>query len=157
MQRLNFVPQFPEAFKKFSEIEMLIKESGLDTKIVNLVKLRASQINGCGFCVDMHVKEARLSDERELRLHHVATWQESPLFSEKEKAALLWTEALTKLSQGPVSDQVFEKVKAQFSEKELVQLTMAITMINSWNRFAAPFHAVPGSADKAYGLDKAGL
>lgn len=157
MQKLNFYAQFPEAFKKLGEIEALIKQSTLSPLIIHLVKLRASQINGCAFCVDMHVKEARLDQEKELRLHHVAVWWESPLFSAQEKAALLWTESVTKLSQGPVKDEIFAQVREHFSEKEMVELTMVIAMINTWNRFAAPFTATPGSSDKMLGLDKAGL
>ena len=157
MQKINFYAQFPEAFKKLGEIEALTKQSTLSPLIIHMVKLRASQINGCAFCVDMHVKEARLDKEKELRLHHVAVWPESPLFTPKEKAALLWTESVTKLSQGAVKDKIFAEVKEHFSEKELVELTMVIAMINVWNRCAAPFAAVPGSSDKAYGLDKAGL
>lgn len=157
MQRLNYYAQFPEAFKKLAEMEALTKQSSLEHRLIHLVKIRASQINGCAFCVDMHVKEARLDDERELRLHHIATWEESPLFDAKEKAAFRWTEAITKLAQGAVHDDLYNQVKEQFSDKELTELTMVIALINAWNRFAAPFRSVPGSADKVYGLDKAGL
>ncbi|MGE3261951.1 MAG: carboxymuconolactone decarboxylase family protein [Bacteriovoracia bacterium] len=157
MQRLNYYPHFLKAFQKMTEIETLIKESSFDHHLVHLVKLRASQINGCALCVDTHSKEAKIDGERELRLYHVAVWEESPLFSEKEKAALLWTEHVTKLSQAPISDELFAKVKAQFSDKELTELTMVIAMINAWNRFGAPFRTTPGSMDKMLGLDKAGL
>lgn len=157
MQRLNFYPHFPAAFAKLAEIESLIKSSSLDRRLIHLIKIRASQLNGCAFCVDMHVKEARLDDERELRLHHVAVWEESPLFDAKEKAALRWTEAVTRLSSAAISDKVYGETKEHFSDKEITELTMAIAMINVWNRFAAPFRSTPGSADKLYGLDKAGL
>jgi AhpD family alkylhydroperoxidase len=157
MQRLSFFPQFPQAFEKINEIEGLVKQGSLDPLLIHLVKIRASQINGCAFCVDMHHKEAKIDGERELRLYHIAVWEESPLFTPKEKAALLWTEQVTKLSQGAVSDETFARVKELFSDKELTELTMAIAMINAWNRFAAPFRSVPGSMDTYLGLEKAGL
>lgn len=157
MQRLNFYQHFPEAFAKLTEIEGLIKKSSLDHKLIHLVKLRASQINRCAFCVDMHSKEAKIDNEKELRLYHVAVWEESPLFSAKEKAALKWTEAVTRLSSEMVEDALYSEVKEYFNDKELTELTMVIATINMWNRFAATFRAVPGSADKAWGLDKAGL
>lgn len=157
MQRLNYYPLFPEAFQKLTELEGLIKKSSLDPKLVHLIKLRVSQINRCAFCVDMHSKEAKIDQERELRLYHVAVWEESPLFTDKEKAALRWAEALTLLSTGPVSDQLYLETKNHFGDKEITELTMAISLINLWNRFAVPFRTVPGSVDKAWGLDKAGL
>ncbi|WP_413288299.1 carboxymuconolactone decarboxylase family protein [Bdellovibrio sp. HCB337] len=157
MQRLHYYPQIPEAMAKMTELEGLIKKSSIDRHLIHLVKLRASQINRCAFCVDMHSKEAKIDDERELRLYHVAVWEESPLFSPKEKAALKWTEALTKLSSESIDDALYSEVKEHFSDKELSELTLAIGMINLWNRFAVPFRSVPGSADKAWGLDKAGL
>jgi len=157
MQRLNYFPHFSAAFTKMTEIETLVKNSALDHAIVHLVKIRTSQINNCAFCLDMHIKEAKISGEKELRLHHLACWDESPLFSAKERAALMWAEALTKLSQGIVSDDLYAKVKEHFSDKEMTELTMAIAMINTWNRFGAPFRSTPGSMDKLMGLDKAGL
>ena len=157
MQRLNYYPHFQEAFGKMAEIESLLKKTSLDSKLIHLVKTRASQLNGCAFCVDMHVKEAKIDQERELKIYHLAVWQESPLFTMKEKAALMWTEAVTKLSHGSVSDSLYRQVKEHFSDKEITELTMVIAMINMWNRFAAPFRSTPGSLDKAYGLEKAGL
>lgn len=155
--RLRYHSLMPDAFQKLTELEALVKASGLDPRLIDLVKLRASQINRCAFCVDMHVKEAKIAGERELRLHHLAAWQESPLFDAREKAALRWTEAVTRLSQGDVDDADFEAARAHFSEKELVQLTMAVATINVWNRFAVSFRSEPGSQDRAFGLDKAGL
>lgn len=155
--RLNYYAKMPEVFKRFSECETIIKESGLDPMIRHLVKLRASQMNNCTFCIDMHVKEAIIDKESHLRLHHVAGWKESNLFSEKERAALLWTEALTQLSVESTSDEVYKKVREHFSESEIVELSAAIAMINMWNRFGVAFRVVPGSSDKAMGLDKAGL
>ena len=157
MQRLNYFSHFPKAFEKMSEIETLIAQSSLDHILIHLVKLRASQLNGCALFVDMHSKQAKIDGERELRLYHLSVWEESPLFSAKEKAALMWTEQVTKLSHGAISDEDFAKVKEHFSDKELTELTMLIAMINAWNRFGAPFRTTPGSMDKMFGLDKAGL
>lgn len=157
MQKLNFYAHFKPAFAKLTELEGLIHESSLDPKLRHLVKLYASQLNGCAFCVDMHSKEAKIDGERELRLYHLPVWHESPLFTDKEKAALRWTKEVTQLSQGAVSDEALEAVKAHFDDRELTELTMAIGLINIWNRFAAPFTATPGSMDKLMGLEKANL
>ncbi|HSG22697.1 MAG TPA: carboxymuconolactone decarboxylase family protein [Azonexus sp.] len=119
--------------------------------------MRASQLNGCAFCVDMHVKEATIHGERPLRLHHVAIWRESQLFSPRERAALEWTENLTRLPAEGVADAVYESVRAQLSEKELSDLTFLVMSINAWNRVSVGFRVIPGTYDKAYGLDKAGL
>ena len=105
----------------------------------------------------MHVKQATIAGESELRLHHVAIWRESTLFVPRERAALAWTEALTKLPEGGVPDELYERVRGQFSEKELSDLTFSVMAINAWNRVGIAFKSVPGSADKSYGLDKAGL
>jgi AhpD family alkylhydroperoxidase len=156
-QRINYMQQSPELFKKFSEFSMRVKDSSIEETIIDLVDIRASQINGCAFCLDMHVKEATIHGDRPLRLHHVAVWRESTLFSPRERAALAWTEALTTLSPLGVSDEIYERVRTQLSEKELSDLTFAIMAINGWNRASVAFKAVPGSADKAYGLGKANL
>ena len=156
-QRINYIQQSPEGFKKFLEFSNLLKDSTIDVSIGNLVSTRASQINGCGLCLDMHVKEARIHGERELRLHHLAIWRESALFDPRERAALAWTEALTKLPEHGVPDDIYEQVRAHFSEKELSDLTFALMAINGWNRVNIAFKTEPGSADKAYGLDKANL
>jgi AhpD family alkylhydroperoxidase len=157
MQRLNYYQNFPEGFRKLSELEGLIKSGSLDRRLIHLVKLRVSQINHCAFCVDMHAKEAKIEQERELRLHHLAVWEESPLFSEKEKAAFKWAEAVTLLSSRAIDDALYAETKSHFSDQEITELTMVVALINAWNRFAVPFRSVPGSADKAFGLDKAGL
>ena len=156
-QRINYIQQSPELFKKLVELNMLLKKGPIEESILALVSLRASQINGCGFCVDMHVKEARIHGERELRLHHVAIWRESTLFSPRERAALAWTEALTRLPEHGVSDDVYDRVRTQLSEKELSDLTFAVMAINAWNRVNVAFRTVPASQDRAFGLDKAGL
>jgi AhpD family alkylhydroperoxidase len=122
-----------------------------------LVDIRASQLNGCAFCLDMHVKQARMRDERELRLHHLAVWRESPLFTPKERAALAWTEALTRIKPEGVSDAAYAEAREHFSEEELSELTFRVAAINGWNRLGVAFRAPPGSKDKMLGLDKAGL
>ncbi|MGE8166212.1 carboxymuconolactone decarboxylase family protein [Paraburkholderia sp. NPDC080076] len=156
-QRINYVQQSPELFKKFFELSNLLKDSAIEESIRDLVSIRASQLNGCGFCLDMHVKEARLHGERELRVHHLATWRESTLFSPRERAALAWTEVLTRLPEYGVPDDIYERVRTQFSEKELSDLTFEVMAINGWNRANVAFKTVPGSSDKAFGLDKANL
>jgi len=156
-QRIDYQKQSPEFFKKFAEFGNAIKHSSIDESIHDLVNIRASQINGCTFCLDMHVKEATLRGERPLRIHHVAAWRESTLFEPRERAALAWTEALTQLSPQGVSDDVYERVRAHLSEKELTDLTYLVMSINAWNRINVAFRPVPGAFDKAFGLDKAGL
>ncbi len=156
-QRLNYAQQAPELIKKMSDLSMAVKSSSIEEKLHDLVQIRASQINGCAFCLDMHVKEAKIHGESELRLYHVAIWHESNLFAPRERAALAWTEAVTKLPEGGIPDELYERVRGQLSEKEITDLTFSIMVINAWNRLAISFKAVPGSADKLYGLDKAGL
>jgi AhpD family alkylhydroperoxidase len=156
-QRLNYAAQSPEFFKKISELSMSLKDSAIEQPIRNLVNIRASQLNGCAFCVDMHIKESKISGERELRLHHVSIWRESTLFAPRERAALAWTEALTELPAGGIPDELYERVRGQLSEKEVSDLTFSIMTINAWNRISIAFKSVPGSADKLYGLEKSGL
>jgi len=156
-QRLNYAQAAPELFKKYVEFSVALKKSRLEVSLQDLVTLRASQLNGCAFCVDMHVKEATIHAERALRLHHVAVWRESPLFCARERAALAWVEVLTKLPPHGVSDADFAAVREHFSEEEVGELSFAIVAINGWNRLAIGFAVVPGSQDKLYGLDKADL
>jgi AhpD family alkylhydroperoxidase len=156
-QRINPMQQSPELVKKLIEMGNLLKDSPIEQKIRDLVHIRASQLNGCGFCLDMHVKEAKIHGERELRIHHLPIWRESALFSPRERAALAWTEVLTRLPERGVPDEVYERVRSELSEKELSDLSFAVMTINAWNRLSIGFRNVPGSADKAYGLDKAGL
>ena len=156
-QRLNYAQQAPELFKKLSDLSTALRDSAIELKLRDLVQIRASQINGCAFCLDMHVKEAKIHGESELRLYHVAIWRESNLFAPRERAALAWTEAVTRLPEGGIPDELYERVRGQLSEKEITDLTFSIMVINAWNRLAISFKAVPGSADKLYGLDKAGL
>jgi AhpD family alkylhydroperoxidase len=156
-QRLNYTQQSPELFKKFLDVSTQLHKSAIETKVRNLVEIRASQMNGCAFCLDMHVKEARIHGERELRLHHVAIWRESTLFEPRERAALAWTEVLTTIPEHGVPDDIYERVRTQFSEKELSDLTFLVMSINAWNRVNVAFRTVPGLSDKAFGLDKANL
>jgi len=153
-QRLNYSAHFPEAYRKLLELDTLAGNSGLDHLLVHLVRLRASQINGCLFCIDIHTKQAVQDGERPLRLYHLSGWKESSLFSEQEKAALLWTEALTRLSPESTKDEIYESVKSHFSDSELTKLTMLIALINAMNRFGVGFRSEPGSVDKVLGLDK---
>ena len=125
-------------------IERYLAGSGMDPKLLHLIKLRASQINGCAFCIDMHSKDARAAGETEQRLYELNAWRETPFYSERERAALEWTEALTLISQTHAPDDVFERVSAHFSEKEIVDLTYAVANINTWNRLAIAVRAVPG-------------
>jgi AhpD family alkylhydroperoxidase len=155
--RLNYQEQSPALFKKLVELNMAISTSSIEQSIRDLVDIRASQLNGCAFCVDMHVKEATIHGERALRLHHLAAWRESTLFAPRERAALAWTEILTNLPAQGVPDDVYDRVRSQLSEKELSDLTFLVMAINAWNRVNVAFRVVPGSADKAWGLDKANL
>ena len=156
--RLNYLEQSPALVKKLQDFSAAIATSGqIEPLLSHLVDIRASQMNGCAFCLDMHVKEAKLHGERELRLYLVAIWRESPLFSARERAALAWTEVLTRIPEHGVPDELYESVRKEFSEKEISDLTFEIIAINGWNRANAAFRNVPGVLDKAYGLDKAGL
>lgn len=156
-QRINYMQQSPEFVNKMMALSNTEKKSSIEEKIIHLVHIRASQINGCAFCVDMHIKQAKIHGERELRLYHIPIWRESTLFSPRERAALEWTEILTKLPAHGVPDDIYDSVREQLSEKELSDLTFSITAINAWNRISIAFKTVPGSADTAFGLTKAGL
>ena len=156
-QRINYLKQSPALFKKLVELGTLINDGSIEESIRDLVAIRASQINGCGFCIDMHVKQATIHGERPLRLHHLAAWRESTLFVPRERAALAWTEALTTLSRQGVPDEIYERVRTQLTEQELVDLTYEIMTINAWNRINVAFRTVPGAYDKDFGLDRANL
>ena len=156
-QRLNYQQQSPELFKKFADFSLAMNHASIEAAIHDLVNIRASQLNGCTFCLDMHVKEATLHGERALRLYHVAAWRESTLFSPRERAALAWTEVLTQLPRDGVPDEIYERVRSQLSERELTDLTYLVMAINAWNRINVAFRPQPGGFDKFLGLDKAGL
>ena len=149
-QRLDFFAKAPALMRSVAALNKAVQESGLEHSLLHLIKLRASQINGCSFCVDMHSREAREDGETEQRLYLVAAWRESPLFSERERAAFAWVEAVTLIANGGVSDQLYEATLKHFSEEELVKLTVAAAMINTWNRLCVSFHAIhPVPAAKA--------
>lgn len=155
--RVNHFNTVPTLVKTMSDLSMNVSNVSLETSLKHLVDLRASQLNQCAFCVDMHVKEAKLHGERELRLHHVAIWRESPLFTAKEKAALALTEALTRLGDHGIDETLYNEVRAHFSEVETSELTFCIAVINTWNRLMVLSQMTPGALDSAYGLDRADL
>lgn len=147
--RIDYNNVAPEALKVMYGLEAYVRRSGLEPSLLELIKLRASQINGCAFCIDMHTKDARARGESEQRLYLLDAWREAPFYTERERAALEWTEAVTLITNGHVPDSLYERVREQFSEQELVNLTMAVVAINGWNRLAISFRAVPGSYQAA--------
>jgi AhpD family alkylhydroperoxidase len=144
-QRLNYAHLAHGALAALRELETYVRSSGLETSLLELVRMRASQINGCAYCLDMHSKDARAAGETEQRLYALNAWEETPFYSDRERAALAWTEAVTLVSQTHVPADVYELARTQFSDKELVDLTVAIAAINSWNRMAISFRAEPGT------------
>lgn len=140
--RLQFWNAAPELMKQVLALNEAVESSGLEPGLLHLVKLRASQINGCSYCVDMHSREARQDGESEQRVHLVAAWRESPLYSDRERAAFAWTETLTALAGHHVGDEEYEAAREQFSEEEMVKLSVAIGMINIWNRLCTGFRAI---------------
>lgn len=156
-QRFNYSKLSPGMVKAMMAFGNAIKNGAIEESVLMLVDMRASQMNGCAFCIDMHAKEAIIHGERPLRLFHISAWRESTLFSPRERAALAWTEALTKLADGGVPDAIYDSVRGELSEQEISDLTFRIMAINAWNRISVAARTVPGSADKVYGLDKAGL
>lgn len=156
-QRLNFFEQSPKLTKLLFEFSGAVHKTSLGNTLIDLVNIRASQLNGCAFCLDMHCKEAKIHGEKELRIYHIPIWRESTLFTDTERAVLEWTEAVTKLSEHGIPDEIYDRVRAQLSETQITELTFAIGMINMWNRLNISFQTVPGSADEQLGLTKAGL
>jgi AhpD family alkylhydroperoxidase len=134
----------PEVFRAMLGLEAAVRKTGLEGNLLNLVRLRASQVNGCAFCIDMHSKDLRAEGESEERLYLLNAWRESPFYSDRERAALAWTEAVTRITEGHVPDDVYEQARQQFSDEELVKLTLAVVAINAWNRFGIAFRAMPG-------------
>jgi AhpD family alkylhydroperoxidase len=147
--RMNYYQTAPETIKALVAVEDQIKASGLEQSLIELVKTRASQINGCAFCINMHTADARKHGETEQRLYLLSAWRESPLYTERERAALAWTDALTLISETHAPDDVYEAMRAQFSESEAVNLTMVIGAINAWNRVAIGFRAIHPVKPKA--------
>jgi AhpD family alkylhydroperoxidase len=122
-----------------------VKQSGLEPGLLELVRIRVSQINGCAYCIDMHTKDARARGETEQRLYGLSAWRETPFYSEREHAALAWAEAVTLLAQNSIPNELYEQGRGEFSEKELVDLTLGVIAINGWNRLAVAFRSVPGT------------
>ena len=143
--RLNYGAVAAGAQKAMLGLETYVRNSGLEKSLYELVKLRASYINGCAYCVDMHTKDARALGETEQRLYALPVWRETPFFTPRERAALAWCETVTLLAETGVPDEEYEAVRKHFTEEELVNLTMAIVVINGWNRLAVPFRTEPGS------------
>jgi AhpD family alkylhydroperoxidase len=147
--RLNYAKAFPEGVHAVLNLEKVIRASGLEPSLLELVKMRASQINGCAYCLDMHSKDARAAGETEQRLYALSAWEEAPFYTPRERAALAWTEAITNIHEGHAPDTVYEEVRKEFNEAELVRLTLAIAQINTWNRIAIGFRAEPGTYQPA--------
>ncbi|HLG81546.1 MAG TPA: carboxymuconolactone decarboxylase family protein [Bradyrhizobium sp.] len=147
--RMNFYQAAPDTVNALMALENQVASSGLEQSLIELVKTRASQINGCAYCINMHTQDARKHGETEQRLYLLNAWRESPVYTERERAALAWTDAVTLISQTHAPDDLYEQVRAQFSEAETVNLTMLIATINAWNRLAISFRAMPSVKAKA--------
>jgi len=144
-QRLDFLKTTPNVVRAMLGLHKPLSQSGLETKLLDLVYFRVSQINGCAYCLDMHSKDLRAAGESEQRLYTLEAWRESPFYTDRERAALAWAEAVTTLRDKEVPDDVYEQARAQFSETELVNLTLAVITINGWNRFNIAFRTTPGT------------
>jgi AhpD family alkylhydroperoxidase len=143
--RIDFKSVAPDVFSAMRGLETCVRRSGLDRALLELVRTRVSQINGCAYCLDMHTKDARAAGETEQRLHVLAAWREAPFYSAAERAALAWAEAVTKLESNDVPDALYAEARQHFDEKALVELTLAIVAINGWNRLAVPFRSEVGA------------
>jgi AhpD family alkylhydroperoxidase len=143
--RLEYAKVAPEAVKTMLGLAHYLNQSGFDSKLLNLIDMRASQINGCAYCLDMHWKDAKAEGETDQRLYSLDAWRETPYYSDRERAALAWTEALTRVTDGNVPDEVYEEVRKHFSEKELADLSLAVVAINGWNRLNIAFRTLPGT------------
>jgi AhpD family alkylhydroperoxidase len=147
--RIDYLKSARGAYHAMLGIEHYLQQSGLEESLQNLIKLRVSQVNGCAYCIDMHWKDLRAAGESEQRLYGLDAWEESPYYTDRERAALAWAEAVTNIQDGHVPDPVFEHVKNFFNEKELADLTLAVTAINSWNRLSISARTVPGTYQPA--------
>lgn len=147
--RIDYAKVAPGALRAMYGLEKYLVESSIEPALRELVKLHASQINGCAYCIDMHTKDARAAGESEQRLFGLVAWREAPYYTERERAALAWTEALTLIADDHVSDELYEGTRRQFSEQEMVDLTLAIVTINAWNRIAISFRSEPGTYQPA--------
>jgi AhpD family alkylhydroperoxidase len=147
--RIDGLKVAPGAYKAMQGLEAYIHQSGPGLSLLYLIKVRASQINGCAYCIDMHWKDARANGETEQRLYGLDAWQESPYYSDRDRAALVWCEAVTRIADTHAPDAVYEEVRRHFTEKEIADLTLAVASINAWNRLAISFRAVPGKYQPA--------
>ncbi len=143
--RINFFKVSPEGYQAASGMEKYVSNSGLDKGLLHLIKLRASQLNGCAYCIDMHWKDARAAGETEQRLYGLSAWAESPYYTSRERAALRWTEIITRIGDNHAPDSEYTAVREEFDEKELVDLTWGIATINAWNRLAIAFRSPAGT------------
>jgi len=143
--RIDYLKSARGVYEAMLGLEKYLLQCGLEEGLQNLIKLRVSQINGCAYCIDMHTKDARAGGETEQRLYALSAWRDTPFYTPRERAALEWTEALTLISESDIPDSLYETVREQFTEAEIVNLSMAIITINGWNRLAIPFRSVPGS------------
>lgn len=143
--RLEYKNIAPGAFVAMRGLESYVRQSGLEPSLLELVRTHASQINHCAYCLDMHTKDARAAGESEQRLYSLSAWRETPFYTERERAALSWTEAVTRIADRSVPDELYQEARRYFTEKELVDLTMAVIAINGWNRLAISFRSVPGT------------
>lgn len=142
--RVDYRKAAPDAFKAMLALEAGVHRTGLEPSLIELVKMRVSQINGCGYCLDMHSKDARAAGETEQRLYLLSAWREAPFYTDRERAALSWAEAVTLVATNDLPDALYDEVRAQFDEKGMVELTLAIIAINGWNRLAIGFRAEVG-------------
>lgn len=147
-QRLKMATVFPEAYRKVYELDQTVVSSGIDYTLLELIKIRASQLNGCAYCLDMHIRDARTKGESEQRIYALSAWRETPFFTQKERAVLALTESVTLISSQPVTDELFGEVLSLFGEKETAKILMAIVTINAWNRIAVAIRMVPGQSPK---------
>lgn len=143
--RVNYMQSGQGVYHAMLGLEEYLHKCGLEASLLHLIKMRASQINGCAYCLDMHWKDARASGETEQRLYSLDAWRETPYYTDRERAALAWTDAVTRVTEGHVSDEVFDEVRPHFSEKELCDLTLAVATINAWNRLAIAGRTEPGT------------
>lgn len=155
-QRMNYGVHIQEPVKILAQLSHMLEEL-VGPTVASLTHHRASQLNGCAFCLDMDVKKAKLRGESELRMYHIAVWRDSQLFNAKERAALEWTEYITEIPRQGIPNEVYERAREHFSEKELSALTFFLGTVNAWNRLNVAFCTTPGQLDTLYGLDKAGL
>ena len=147
--RINYAKAAPGVYDAMDNLDRYLQECGLEKSLLLLVQLRASQINGCAYCLDMHWKDLRAIGEGEQRLYSLDAWRECPYYSDRERAALAWTEAVTRVTDGHISDEIHEQVRPFFSEKELSDLTLAVAAINAWNRISIAGRLVPGGYQAA--------